>query len=233
MTKMIISSFYNALIDEEGAIPVSIMLEIEKIRSQGILFIVGTNRNYQEVLDYNKDFPFIDYIISLNGSYLYDIKHEKCIYKKKIKISDVIKITNIFSRYPIIYYTEDSQYKSLEKVGSRPIYKIEIETSSQKELEEIKKLEVNTSFVELSKKNYLEIVNKDNNMLSAIKRISNKNKVKTDDIITICANDCDYLVIKKIPTSYTIETSSELLKKNSHQTVKNIESILKKYNERV
>ena len=70
-------------------------------------------------------------------------------------------------------------------------------------------------------------------MLSAIKRISNKNKVKTDDIITICANDCDYLVIKKIPTSYTIETSSELLKKNSHQTVKNIESILKKYNERV
>ena len=68
MKKMIVISFYNALIDDEYAIKKSIMLEIERIRKKGLLFCVCTNRTYQEVLEYNRDFPFIDYIVALNGS---------------------------------------------------------------------------------------------------------------------------------------------------------------------
>ena len=82
MKKMVVISFYHALIDEESAISQSIMLEIERIRKKGILFCVCTNGTYQEVLEYNKDFPFIDYIISLNGSYIYDVLKEQKNKKK-------------------------------------------------------------------------------------------------------------------------------------------------------
>ena len=64
MIKMVVSGFYNTLLDEEEAIPTSTMLEIERIRQKGVAFTICTNRLYTEVLDYNKDFPFLDYIVS-------------------------------------------------------------------------------------------------------------------------------------------------------------------------
>ena len=59
MIKMVVSSFYNTLIDEEDAIPTSTMLEIDRIRKKGIIFTICTNRLYTELLEYNRDFPFI------------------------------------------------------------------------------------------------------------------------------------------------------------------------------
>ncbi len=68
MIKMFISSFYNTLIDEEDAIPTTTMLAIDQLKQKNILITIITNRLQNEVLYYNKDYPFIDYIISLNGS---------------------------------------------------------------------------------------------------------------------------------------------------------------------
>ena len=90
MKRMMISSFYNTLIDKEDAIPMSTMLEIDKLRKKGILFSVCTNRDKEDVLYYNHDYPFIDYIISFNGNYIYDIKNDKCTYSNPLKTS-VIK----------------------------------------------------------------------------------------------------------------------------------------------
>ena len=70
MIRMLISSFYNTIIDKEDAIPMSTMLEIDKLRKKGILFSVCTNRDKDEVLYYNHDYPFMDYIIAYNGNYL-------------------------------------------------------------------------------------------------------------------------------------------------------------------
>ena len=39
MEKLVISSFYNCLIDKEDAIPLSTMLEIEKIRNHAIQYM--------------------------------------------------------------------------------------------------------------------------------------------------------------------------------------------------
>ncbi|MBQ9018728.1 MAG: HAD hydrolase family protein [Bacilli bacterium] len=92
MIKMVVSSFYNTLINKEEAIDMSTMLEIDRIRNEKVLFTISTNGLYKEILDYNKDFPFVDYIISLNGSYIYDVLKDKCIYKQKIAKIDVKKI---------------------------------------------------------------------------------------------------------------------------------------------
>ena len=133
MIKMVVSSFYNALIDKEEAIPTSTMLEIERIRSKGILFCVATNRSYQEVLEYNRDFPFLDYIVSLNGSYVYDVMKEKCLSKNRLTTSTIKKIKNIFKDYPTTFYTETEALKTVDNPEETNVYKVEVVIDSEEE----------------------------------------------------------------------------------------------------
>ena len=147
MIKMVVSSFYNTLINEEDAVPVSTMLEIERIRKKGILFTVCTNRGYKEVLDYNKDFPFIDYIIFLNGSCVYDVKKERCISKSKISTANLKKIGELTKNSNVTFFGEENTYKHIDDI-TEDIYKIEIElTGNENYLEEIKKRKGNYSIL--------------------------------------------------------------------------------------
>ena len=92
MKKMIINSFYNTLIDKEDAIPLSTMLEIERVRKNNYKFTIITNRTCKELMEYNRDFPFIDYIISFNGAVVYDVINKQFLYKKNISNSTIKKI---------------------------------------------------------------------------------------------------------------------------------------------
>ena len=92
MKKMIINSFYNTLIDKEDAIPLSTMLEIERIRKSGNKYVILTNRSAKELEFYNRDFPFIDYIISFNGNYVVDLENNK---SSKITENQAIEIINL------------------------------------------------------------------------------------------------------------------------------------------
>jgi len=77
MIKLFVTSFYNTLIDEEDAIPTSTMFAIDKLKQKGTKLVILTNRLEDEVIYYNHDYPFIDYIISLNGSRVLDMKTNK------------------------------------------------------------------------------------------------------------------------------------------------------------
>ena len=63
MYKILISDFEDTLLDIEDAIPLSTMLSLDKIRNEKVSYAVVTRKNFKSVLDYNKDFPFMDYII--------------------------------------------------------------------------------------------------------------------------------------------------------------------------
>ena len=102
MTRMVISSFYNTLINSEESIETSTMLEIDRIRSKNILFTIITNRHLKEILYYNRDFPFIDYVISLNGAHVYDITNNKCIIENPLDKNIVSKIKKLFPNNKII-----------------------------------------------------------------------------------------------------------------------------------
>ena len=169
MIKMVVSSFYNTIINSEEAIPNTTMLEIERIRNKKILFSICTNRSYQEVLDYNKDFPFIDYIISLNGSYIYDVNKERCIFKKKISLANIKKVNKLFEGYNIIYYTGEETYNDSREIEDIDIYKIEVEINDREEISKLDKLTVNSSIIERDNKMYLEIIsNKTINLIKSI-----------------------------------------------------------------
>lgn len=230
MIKMIVSSFYNTLINEEEAIPQSTMLEIERIRKKGIIFVVATNRLYQEVLDYNTDFPFIDYIVSLNGSIVYDVQKRKIIHKKKMTEASIKNISKLYEKDIITYYTEETNNNYLDDLKEKNIYKIEIQTSEIKE--KLKKINVNTSFFKKDSKNYLEIISHKASMFNGIDQIALKNNINLKEILVIAGNESDISMINNLKNSFVVENCAELLKKTKAQKTSSnnqngVENILK------
>ena len=222
MIKMVVSSFYNTLIDKEEAIPSSTMLEIDRIRNKGIQFSVCTK--------YNHDFPFVDYIISLNGSYVYDVKKEKCLFKKKISTTNLNKLNSLFPNYKKYYYTATDIYNELV---DEDIYKVEVEITDISETDKINKLNLNYSVLELNNKLYLEFVNNKVSMFSGVDQLSLRNNISLNEILVIGGNDSDYELISNIPNNYVVDNSSEKLKKIAkRKTTSNneygVEKVLKK-----
>lgn len=231
MIKMVVSSFYNTLIDNEEAIPVSTMLEIERIRKKKILFSICTNGYYKEVLDYNRDFPFIDYIVSLNGSIVYDVKKERILSKVKFTKTTISKINDLFNKYKITYYSEN---KKLKKVKDEEIYKVEIELKKDDDLSLLlDKLNVNTSILEINKKRYLEITPRKSNMFTGIDGIGLRTGIALKDILVIAGNESDIPLVKNIDKCLVVKNAPKSLKKyvkkqtNSNDN-KGVERVLKK-----
>lgn len=210
MIRIVVSSFYNTLINYEEAIPTSTMLEIDRIRNNKVLFTISTNGLYKEILDYNKSYPFVDYIISLNGSYVYDVLNNKCIYKQKIAKNDIKKIYNSFKNYKIKYYTEDNILNNYNETLKKDIYKIEIEDFTNINIENIN---CNLSVFEKDNKKYLEIISNKCNSYIALNRINEINNIKENEILVITGNDSDIELCKNIKNSYIVENSSSRLKK--------------------
>ncbi len=234
MVKMVVSSFYNALINDEDAVYASTMLEIERIRKKGIVFSVCTNRNYQEVLEYNKDFPFLDYIIALNGSYIYDVEKGRCISKNKITVANLKKINTFFKDYPVIYYTGDNIYTNSDDLGDLDVYKVEIEVDDKNKVEELlKKIRGNFSYIKIHDKTYLEITSAKSDMFTGVDQIGLKNSINLNDIVVVCANESDYPLVRNIKHSFIVKNGSDILKKATRRRTstnidKGVEKVLNK-----
>ena len=64
MYKLFVSDFDGTLIDSDEAIPLSTMVEIDRIRKLGVKIVITTGRILKSILEYNKDFPFFDYVFN-------------------------------------------------------------------------------------------------------------------------------------------------------------------------
>ncbi len=91
--KVVVCNFEN-LIDEEGAISTKTMLLIDKLRRKKCKFIITTNRFYEEILEYNKSYPFIDYAFFYNGSLVIDLNKNKALVKKYFTTKEIKDISN-------------------------------------------------------------------------------------------------------------------------------------------
>lgn len=221
MIRMLISSFYNTIIDKEDAIPMSTMLEIDKLRKNGILFSVCTNRDKDEVLYYDHDYPFLDYIIAYNGNYIYDVNKKKSIFSNYLKKSIIKEIENIFKDYKINYYKENNK-----------IYKLEIKVKKKEFnlIDRLDKLDVYTSIFTYNKEHFIEITS--GSIIDGI----NKLKISPDKIVSIIGNLSEKQLIKDIEKTYVVSNSPKELKelanyKTKSNNSKGVEQVIKKYNQ--
>ena len=224
MIRMLISRFYNTLIDKEEAIPMSTMLEIDKLRNKGILFSVCTNRDKDSVLYYNHDYPFIDYVIAYNGNYIYDVNKDKYLYKNPLNKSVVQEIEKLFKDNELNYYKEDNK-----------VYKIEIKVKKNefKLIDKLKNIDIKSSLFKYNKEYFIEITS--SNITNAVKYLSTKLKLSPTDIASVIGNLSEKELIDNIENTYVVSNSPKELKKLTSKKTKSnnskgVENIIKKYN---
>lgn len=219
MKKIVFSSFERTLIDEEEAIDIKTIIEIDKFRKSGNDFAIISEDILDYSLEYNRDFPFVDYIIALDGSIIYDVNNEKVIYKKSISSSAIKKILTIaddIKLYSInsIYSKESfmKEYDSLKNDVNK--IRIYFEKENEKELliAKLNKLSVNIYVND----NCIDIISKNVSRAGSIKKIVGK---KYTDIYVIVGIDKDK-EISELYNSYAIDDASEIVKKSSKHQLK-------------
>lgn len=259
MYKMVVSDFFGTLINEEEAISLSTMIEIDRIRNKGILFCITTSKSARVVIEYNRDFPFIDYIVSYNGSYVYDVKKNKALYNKGLGVKDIKKIANLFRDRNLCFYTLDycnyvGEYKdkdfSIEldrnvldefiNDNKKNIYKIKICVKTNNEaklvIKKIKDENLKVSCYLKEDSNYfvIEITNGINSKLTGVMCILDKLKLNMKDVLAVCASLSSLDLIKKCGFGCVTNNSDDKLKKvakvvTGSNEEKGVEQAIKKY----
>ena len=175
MKKIAICNF-NDLIGEEDAISVNTMLKIEKIKKEKYLLGVYTNRSIEEILYYNRDFPFIDYIINDKGFFIYDVKKSKKILNKKINKQFISKLCKMYQKNTITFIGENGIIKE-NRIKDEDIYVIEIQSKENK-------LDDFSLFIKQSK-NKIIISKEEISYKKSIEELCALNKIDKDNIIHI------------------------------------------------
>ncbi len=240
MYKMVVCDFFGALINSEEAIPLSTMLELDRIRKNGVFFCITTNKSARTIIEYNKDFPFIDYVVAFNGSYVYDINKGKVIYDKGISVTRFKKIYKLFNKKDMCFYTLDScnytgKYRDNDfseliididdfiEEKKNEIYKVKVFFEDKKDAKEALKILKDdsklTCYLRENNKVYvLEIYNSLNNKLSGVEKVLAKNKIALEEVLAICSVDSSCCLAKKVGCSYVMKNGDSAL----HKIVKNL-----------
>lgn len=256
MYKMVVSDFFGTLINGEEAISLSTMIELDRIRKEGVLFTIATSKSARLVADYNNDFPFIDYVVAFNGAYVYDFVNDKVLYDKGIAKSIVKKIYSLFSDNDLCFYTldrcnytgmyRDKDYSELLlgiddfiEENKKGIYKINVCFRSLKDaracVKKIKecKLNVVCYIKEVSDFYIVEVTSAVNSKFSGVSTILKKRKIDLDEVLAICSSTSSVELIKKVGLGCAVSNANDKTKKyaklitNSNET-KGVENVIKK-----
>ena len=255
MYKMIVSDFCGTLIDSEEAISVSTMLELDRVRKDGIIFCITTSKSVRIVNDYNKDFPFVDYIVAFNGSYIYDVNNNCVIYDKCISNSNVKKIYKMFSDKNLCFYTldycnyigayKDKDYSELLidannfiEENKKGIYKISIHVDSLKEAKSILKelcgVKICAYIIEDDDHYVIEITNSTIDKKKAVLKIAKLCSIKMDDVIAVCSSPSSCSLIESVGCGACVSNADKSVRKVANEITdsnenKGVESIIRKY----
>ena len=256
MYKMVVSDFFGALINKEEAISLSTMLELDKMRKKGVLFCITTDHSARIVNDYNKDFPFIDYIVAFNGSYVYDVNKKKVIYNKRLSVVELKRIYKLFSKKDMCFYTlnhcnytgryRDNYYSemiididSFIEEKKTAIYKIKVFFEEKEEANEAYKFlkgnpKINCYLREENKTFVIEIYNSVNSKLLGVEKILTKKKFSLQDVLVVCVASSSFSLAKQAGCSYVMANGDKELRKviknvTGSNEEKGVEQVLKKY----
>ena len=239
MYKILVSDFYDTLINREGAISLSTMLEIDKMRNNNALFVVATSGLFRAILDYNMSYIFSDYIISYNGAHIYNTLKEKVVFKKCLNLNTIKKISKLdvsniaFYTLNSIFYTNkviDNNYgikiNDLEEFidfHKKDIYEIRLydtKSNLEKIINKLDSININYYLRNSGKYNYIEIVNSGINKFEACKIILEKEKLKVNETVSIGYSNNDYELVKNSGVGVAIKNADDEIKKTADYITK-------------
>ena len=213
MYKILVSDFDGTLVGEELAISFPVVLAIDKIRREKkVLFTIATSRCLGDILYYNRDFSFLDYVVASNGAVVYDVNKEKILFKKSVLVSNVKKIYNTFKGYDIYACRKDRKFRLVNLEDIKDIYKLEIVCKSDTDIEEVISKLDNLNLKITCAKNYIngtyyvDIVYEGINKFTGVEVICNKKKIDNREVISIGESDNDIELVRD--SGYGVSTNN-------------------------
>ncbi|CCY78958.1 haloacid dehalogenase-like hydrolase [Mycoplasma sp. CAG:877] len=213
MYKLLVSDFDGTLVGEELAISFPVVLAIDKIRREKkVLFTIATSRCLGDILYYNRDFSFLDYVVASNGAVVYDVNKEKILFKKSVLVSNVKKIYNTFKGYDIYACRKDRKFRLVNLEDIKDIYKLEIVCKSDIDREEIISrlnklcLKITCTKNYINGTYYVDIVYEGINKFTGVEVICNKKKIDICDVISIGEGDNDIELVRD--SGYGVSTNN-------------------------
>ena len=212
------------------------MIELDKIRNKGVLFCITTSKSARIVIDYDKDFPFIDYVVAFNGSYVVDLINNKVLLDKSLGIGIVKKIYKIFKDKDLCFYTLDNcnytgDYcdkdfsKKINNIdgffveNKKGIYKIKIIFDSSKwckdAVKKLKELELKIDIYakEENDKFIIEITNSMCSKLLGVETICKSKKINLEEVFAVCSSVSSLDLVKTVGYGCSVSNGFDKLKK--------------------
>lgn len=258
MYHLLVADFDQTLLDSDEAIPLSTMVEIDRIRKNGTLFAVATGRILRSVLEYNRDFPFLDYVVACNGAYVYDVSKGVAIFKKSVGATIIRKIKKMYGDCDIYFCTTmdwnlcqrdivfseflgtRQTYSSFYDKYKDEIYKMEVHFKTKKERDnaynELEELKVKATYNKqmYGKKDYLiEITAFGIHKKTGIEKICKQEKIKLAEVVAIGDSDNDISMISACGVGVAVSNATKDLKriadlKTTSNETKGVERVIKK-----
>ena len=224
MYKMIVTGFDGVLVDDDLAISLSTMLEIDRIRRKKMLFTIATSRCLGDILYYNRDFSFLDYVIASDGAIVYDVNKEKVIFKKAVSVSCIRKIYNTFTSHDIYACRKDRKFKLLGLDDITDVYKLEIVCSSRDDslevIDKLKSLNLKINYFEqyINDTYYVDIVSLDIDKFVGVEKICDKKKISTEEVVSFGKHYNDINLVKNTGLGVSMDNAIKEVKKVSKKS---------------
>lgn len=101
--KLVAFDLDGTLLTTDKRITERTYVSLEKAASQGVFIVPATGRFVKTVPQEIKDMPFVDYIISINGAYVFNIRTQEVIYRSEIPLKKAVDIMSFFDTLPVAY----------------------------------------------------------------------------------------------------------------------------------
>ncbi len=220
MYNLVVADFFQIVVDQEESIPISTMLEIDRVRKMGVSMMVTTSKGLKSILDYNRDFPFLDYICCFHGAYLYDANEKSSLLEISISPTILEKICKLFSHYEISFFTLD-QEKTLFDVNFScdSIDQVVIHCTSKKELHSvihsIKRSHLQIKFYQniVGNQYDLEIVSNECSIFSSVFWLCEEEEIPLSSVVCFGKNREDKEILEHVGIGICMEDGVLDLKK--------------------
>lgn len=223
MYKAIVCDFSYSLLGKDDAIAVDVMLEVDRIRNKGAIFIIATGHSSVTIFDYNRSYIFSDYVVAYDGAYVYDLINDKEIYSKKISLANVKKIYSKFKNYNVVFYTINNSYYIGEDMGynypvkidnidnfldyyGSDIFKIEIYGNNKNIIKSLGNIKVNY----FERVNHIDITAYGVSKCSGVNKIMKIKKIKNDQIISVVSDSSG---VYDYSNCFSLSSSLDIYKK--------------------
>ena len=212
MSKMIVMDMDGTLLRSDGTCSEETKEYLNNLKEEGHTIVLATGRPLKSAIEPVKDTSFVSYIISNNGSLIYDFENGDIIYKSIIDKDTVKKIASLYDESATKYialsndsycnrissiFREDIETKmvttkeELDKALDEDIIDITMELKDKAMNDDTiryfnEKVDgVHTSIMQDSfgERKWIRIGNDGTNKYNSITRIANKLGIDNDDII--------------------------------------------------